>query len=94
MEIRLGIVHRDSYEAVKLLNSRLIALGHERCSSLHVSSIPEDRDKVPETVDNLTHAEHKFVALINATPSACASDDHIVVEELKAQLELALAEFV
>ena len=33
VEIRLGIVHRDSYEAVKLLNSRLIALGHERCSS-------------------------------------------------------------
>ena len=46
MEIRLCKVHRDSYEAVKILNSRLIGLGHERCSSLHVLSIPEDRDKV------------------------------------------------
>ena len=31
---------------VKLLNFRLIALGHERCSSLHMSNISEDRDKV------------------------------------------------
>ena len=46
VEVRLGIVHRDSYEAVKLLNSRLIALGHERCSILYESSISEDRDKV------------------------------------------------
>ena len=94
MEIRLGIVDRDSSEAVKLLNSRLITLGHERCSSLHGSSTREGRDKVPRTVDNLTHAEHKLVALINATPTVCASDDHIVVEELKAQLELTLADFV
>ena len=72
----------------------MIALGHELCSSLHGSSIPEDRDQVPETVDNLTHAEHTLVALINATPTACDSNHHIVVEELKAQLELALAEFV
>ena len=93
-EIGRGIVHRDSCEVVKLLNSRLIALGHERCSSLHVSSILEDRDKVPGTVGNLTHAEHKLAALINATPTACASDNHIVVKELKPQLELALAVFV
>ena len=33
IEIILGIIHRDSYEVVKLLNSRMIALGHERCSS-------------------------------------------------------------
>ena len=58
VEVRLGIVHRDSSEVVNLLNSRLIAVGHERCSSLHESSIPEDRDKVPETVDNLTHGCH------------------------------------
>ena len=51
VEFRLGIVHRDSCEAGKLLNSRLIMLGHERCSSLHVSSIREYRDKVPGTVD-------------------------------------------
>ena len=94
VEIRLGIVHRDSCEALKLLNSRLIAIGYERCSSLHGSSIQEESYKVPGTVNNLTHAEHKLVALINATPTACASDDHIVIEEPKAQFELTLAEFV
>ena len=94
MESRLNIVHRVSYEVVKLLSSRLVALGHERCSSLHGSSIPEDRVKGPGPVHNLTHAEHKLVALIKATPTACASDDHVGVEELKAELELALADFV
>ena len=43
---------------------------------------------------NLTQAERKLVALINATPTACDSDDHVVVEEFKARLELALAKFV
>ena len=37
VEIRLEIVHRDSYQAVKLLNSRLVTLGYERCSSLNLS---------------------------------------------------------
>ena len=94
METRLGIVHRYSCEAVKLLNSLLIALGHEQCSSLHGSGTPEDGCKLPGTDDNLTNAGHKLVALINATPTACASSDQIEVEELKAQLELALADFV
>ena len=58
------------------------------------SSKPEDRDKVPETLDNLIRAEHKLVAQINATPAAWASDDHIVVEERKAKLELTLADFL
>ena len=31
---------------MKLLNSQLTALGHERRSSLHVSNISEDRDRV------------------------------------------------
>ena len=79
VEIRLGILHRDSYEAVNLLNSSLIALGHERCSSLHGSGIPENRNKVPGTVYNSTHAEQKLIALINATSTASASNDHIVV---------------
>ena len=83
-ESRLDIVHPDSYKAVKLLSSRLVALGHERCSSVHGSSRPEDRDKAPEPVNNLTHEQHKLVALSNATPGACASEDHVVVEELKA----------
>ena len=41
VENRLEIVHGDSYQAVKLLNSRLVALGYERCSSLNLSKKSE-----------------------------------------------------
>ena len=40
---RLDTLHRDSYQAVKLLNSRLVTLGHEQCSSFNVSNTSEDR---------------------------------------------------
>ena len=41
VESRLEIVHRDSYQVVKLLNSRLVTLGYERCSSLNLSNTSE-----------------------------------------------------
>ena len=43
IESRLDIVHRDAYQAVKLFSSRLVTLGHERCSSLQISNTSEDR---------------------------------------------------
>ena len=43
VESKLDIVHRDSYQAVELPNSRLVRLGHEEGSSLHVSDTSEDR---------------------------------------------------
>ena len=39
-------MHRDTYDAVKLLNSRLIALGQDACSSLHAQSLHGNRDDV------------------------------------------------
>ena len=42
IESRLDMIHRDSYQAVKLLHSRLVTLGHEQYSSLHVSNTSED----------------------------------------------------
>ena len=53
MESRLDILYRDSYEAVKLLNSRLVALGHERCSSLHLSHTSEERVMVARDKSDL-----------------------------------------
>ena len=70
------------------------SLLQERLNRQHGSNIPKDRDRVPESFNILTHAQHKLVAQINTTPTACASDDHIAVEEHKVQLEHALAEFV
>ena len=46
IKTRLNIVHRDTYDAVKLLNSRLIALDQDTCSSIGAQSLHGDRDEV------------------------------------------------
>ena len=46
IETRFNIVHRDTYDAVKLLNSRLMALGQDACSSPHAQSLHVHRDDV------------------------------------------------
>ena len=42
-ESRFNLVHRSSYDAIKLLNTRLVTLDHKRCSSLRVYDTSEDK---------------------------------------------------
>ena len=65
IETRFKIVHRDAYDAVKLLNSRLIALGQDACSSLHAQSLHSQRDEVCR--DNVNEVDEPTAGACNAS---------------------------
>ena len=62
VESGLEIVHRESYQAFKLLNSRLVTLGYKRCSSLNISYTSEHKlaqdNNNPEKIQGDTMGDH------------------------------------
>ena len=51
-KVRFTLVHRDSTEAINLLNARLVNLGFDACSSLDVHSTVEENNKGSESASD------------------------------------------
>ena len=75
-ESSFSIVHRGSYDVIKMLKSRLVTLGHEPCSSLHLSNTSEDRF----ARDNKNLVENQM----DATLGAHSSDTNMGLESNRA----------